>query len=109
MPTSEPDSDPPRPPPPHTLTVAQSKLASAEGVDFPPALRDLLLGTVRTLEPGGFSWLHDDLVNGGRMELEALLGTVVRSAAAHDLRVPACQTVYALLKPWAVRNGRQAG
>jgi ketopantoate reductase len=63
---------------------------------------------VRTLEPGGFSWLHDDLVNGGRMELEALLGTVVRSAAAHDLRVRPARPC-TLLKPWAVRNGRQAG
>jgi hypothetical protein len=39
------------------------------------------------------------------MELEALLGTVVRSAAAHDLRVRPARPC-TLLKPWAVRNGR---
>ena len=38
------------------------------------------------------------------MELEALHGFIVRRAAQHGLPVPMTQAVYAILRPWAVRN-----
>ena len=57
------------------------------------------------MEPGSFSSLHDDLVAGRRMELEALHGFVVRRAERHGVPVPMTRAVYAVLQPWAVRNG----
>jgi 2-dehydropantoate 2-reductase len=50
--------------------------------------------------------LHDDLMAGRRMELEALHGLVVRRAAELGVPVPMSQAVYAILKPWAIRNER---
>jgi 2-dehydropantoate 2-reductase len=38
------------------------------------------------------------------MELEALHGFVVRRAAKHGVAVPITEAIYAILKPWAVRN-----
>jgi 2-dehydropantoate 2-reductase len=43
--------------------------------------------------------LHDDLVAGRRMELEALHGFVVRRAAQHAVAVPMSEAVYAILQP----------
>jgi 2-dehydropantoate 2-reductase len=40
------------------------------------------------------------------MELEALHGFVVRRAAAYGVPVPMSKAIYAILKPWAVRNDR---
>ena len=57
-------------------------------------------------EPASFSSLHDDLVAGRPMELEALHGFVVRRAAQHGLAVPTSEAVYAILQPWAIRNQR---
>jgi 2-dehydropantoate 2-reductase len=55
------------------------------------------------LEPTGYSSLYDDLTNGRRMKLEALHGTVVRLAHRHEIPVPVSETIYAILRPWAVR------
>jgi hypothetical protein len=51
----------------------------------------------------------DDLTNGRRMELEALHGTGVRLARRHDISVLVSETIYAILRPWAVRNEVAAG
>ncbi len=81
-------------------------VAAAEGTPVPAAVEQRMLTTAQNVEPGGFSSLHDDLVRGRRMELEALHGFVVRRAAGHGLAVPTCEAVYAMLKPWAIRNER---
>jgi 2-dehydropantoate 2-reductase len=60
------------------------------------------------LEPTGYSSLYDDLTNGRRMELEALHGTVVRRARRHGIPVPVSEAIYAILRPWAVRNEASA-
>jgi len=44
------------------------------------------------------------MTHGNRMELEALHGTIVRLAHRHGLTAPVSEVVYAILKPWAVRN-----
>jgi 2-dehydropantoate 2-reductase len=72
----------------------------------PQAAQDLIVNTAKGLEPGSLSSLHDDLVAGRRMELEALHGTVVRKAAEHGVPVPMSEAVYAILQPWAVHNER---
>lgn len=79
-------------------------VARGEGVSIRDDSADQLLEFAQTLEPHVFSSLHDDLVAGRRMELEALHGAVVRHGRRHGVAVPACEAIYALLAPWAARN-----
>ena len=84
-------------------------LARAEGVDLTPDLVDRQLALTSGLAADSYSSLHHDLVNGRRMELEALHGTVVTRARAIGLAVPASEATYAILRPWADRNRPTAG
>ena len=79
-------------------------VATAAGVAVPDTTTDEWVAFARELEPTAYSSLHYDMVRGNRMELEALHGTVVRKAADHDVSVPCTETIYAILKPWAVAN-----
>ena len=88
------------------LVAETCAVAEAEGSPVPQAARERALALAQAAEPGSFSSLHDDLVAGRRMELEALHGFVVRRAARHGLGVPTTEAVYAILQPWAVRNQR---
>jgi len=81
-------------------------VAEADGHPVPAAARERALATAQSVEPGSFSSLHDDLVAGRRMELEALHGFVVRRAAERGVPVPATEAIHAVLAPWAVRNQR---
>jgi 2-dehydropantoate 2-reductase len=81
-----------------------SAVASAEGVDLPPDTTDRHASFAQSLAPTGYSSLYDDLTGGRRMELEALHGTVVSRARRHDIPVPVSEAIYAILRPWAVRN-----
>ena len=81
-------------------------VAEADGTPVPQAARERVLALAQAAEPGSFSSLHDDLVAGRRMELEALHGFVVRRAAQHGLAVPTSEAVYGILQPWAIRNLR---
>ncbi len=89
-----------------TVVEEVCALAAAEGVPLPPDTVDRHLGFAERLEPDATSSLYHDLVHGRPLELEALHGTVVRLARRHHLPVPACETLYALLRPWALRNQR---
>jgi len=88
------------------LVAEVCAVAEADGSPVPQAAQDSALTLAQAIEPGSFSSLHDDLVAGRRMELEALHGFVVRRAAQHGLAVPMSDAVYAMLQPWAVRNQR---
>jgi 2-dehydropantoate 2-reductase len=88
------------------LVAEVAAVAEADGSPLPPAARERALTLAQGVEPGSFSSLHDDLVAGRRMELEALHGLVVRRAAEHGVPVPMSEAVYAILKPSAVRNER---
>ena len=88
------------------LVAEVCAVAAADGSPVPQAAQERAVALARGLQPGGFSSLHDDLVAGRRMELEALHGFVVRRAAQHGLAVPTSETVYAILQPWAIRNQR---
>ena len=85
------------------LVTEVCAVAEAEGHTVPQAARERALALAQAL-PGSFSSLHDDLVAGRRMELEALHGFVIRRAARHHLAVPMSEAVYAILQPWAIRN-----
>jgi 2-dehydropantoate 2-reductase len=86
------------------LVAEVCAVAEAEGNPVPQAAQERALALAQAAEPGSFSSLHDDLVAGRRMELEALHGLVVRRAAQHRLAVPTSEAVYAILQPWAIRN-----
>ena len=88
------------------LVAEVCAVAEADGTPVPLAARDRALALAQAAEPGSFSSLHDDLVAGRRMELEALHGFVVRRAARHGLAVPMSEAVYAILQPWAIRGQR---
>jgi len=79
-------------------------VAGAEGVRLPPDAVDQMVGLAMKMAPGTYSSLHYDMTRGKPMELEALHGTAVRLAGKHGLPAPMCQAVYAILKPWALRN-----
>jgi len=88
------------------LVAEVCAVAEADGNPVPQAAQERALALAQTVEPGSFSSLHDDLVAGRRMELEALHGFVVRRAAQHGVAVPTSEAVYAILQPWAIRNQR---
>jgi 2-dehydropantoate 2-reductase len=88
------------------LVAEVAAVAEADGNPVPPSAQQQAMTMAQAVEPGSFSSLHDDLVAGRRMELEALHGFVVRRATEHGVAVPMSEAVYAILKPWAVRNQR---
>jgi 2-dehydropantoate 2-reductase len=79
-------------------------VATAEGIDLSDDALDRHEALALGLEPGTFSSLHYDMTHGKPMELEALHGELLRRARNHGLAVPATQAIYAILRPWAVRN-----
>jgi 2-dehydropantoate 2-reductase len=88
----------------HRLVAEACAVAEADGHPVPQAAQDRALAMAQAIEPGSFSSLHDDLVAGRRMELDALHGFIVRRAAEHGLAVPTSEAIYAILQPWAARN-----
>jgi 2-dehydropantoate 2-reductase len=85
------------------------KVARAEGVPLPEGLVERQLAIARSLEPAGYASLHDDLVAGRRLELEALHGELVRRAARTGVPVPVSTVIYGLLLPWVGGNGTAPG
>ncbi len=82
-------------------------VAAAEGVALPPDTVDKSVGLAMKMDPDTFSSLHYDMTQGKPMELEALHGTAIRLARKHNLAVPMCEAVYAILKPWAIQNAKR--
>jgi 2-dehydropantoate 2-reductase len=90
----------------HNLVTDVCAVAAAEGVELPTDLPDKTLGFADALEPSGGSSLLHDLVQGRRMELDTLLGEVVRRAELRGVEVPTSRAVYGVLQPWAARAER---
>lgn len=85
------------------LAAEVCAVAAADGVELPDDLPDKTLGFADALEPGGFSSLYHDLVHGRRMELDALLGEVIRRGERGGVDIPTSRAVYGVLQPWAAR------
>lgn len=77
------------------------RLARAEGVAVAADRIDQIEPYVRGIPGTMRSSLLIDLSQGKRIEVEALLGSVVRRAARLGLPVPIMSTLYAVLKPFA--------
>lgn len=74
-------------------------LARAAGVGLPDDVVDTVMKQASTVAPGAYSSLHDDLIQGKRLELEALHGHAVRLGERHGVPTPMVLAVYAALKP----------
>ncbi len=85
------------------LAAEVCAVAAAEGVELPDGLPDKALDMADAVDPGSYSSLHHDPVHGRRMELDALLGEVVRRAERGGVDVPTTRAVYGVLEPWAAR------
>jgi 2-dehydropantoate 2-reductase len=77
----------------------------AEGVPLADGIVETQLAAAAALDPALRSSLHDDLVAGRRLELEALLGELVRRAARVGLDAPTSAFLYAILLPQANPRG----
>ncbi|HUH08443.1 MAG TPA: 2-dehydropantoate 2-reductase [Egibacteraceae bacterium] len=83
-------------------------VAAAEGVKLPDETAQAHLDMAASLPGGVFSSLHDDLVAGRPMELEALHGAVIARARRDGVEAPMSEAIYAILEPWARRNAGSA-
>ena len=88
------------------LVAEVAAVAEADGCRSRRPPRSGPSALARSVEPGSFSSLHDDLVAGRRMELEALHGLVVRRAAEHGVPVPMSEA--ALCRPPALGAPQRA-
>ena len=74
-------------------------LAGASGVSLGPDPVDRYMGMLDAVGAGAYSSLHFDLVNGKRLELEALQGHAVRLGERLGVPTPMVFAVYAALRP----------
>jgi 2-dehydropantoate 2-reductase len=77
------------------------RLARAEGVPVAAETIDRICEYIGKIPGTMRSSLLIDLSQGKRIEVEALLGSVVRRAARAGIDAPISKTLYAVLKPWA--------
>jgi 2-dehydropantoate 2-reductase len=74
-------------------------VARAAGVTLPADVVAAVMKQATAVAPGAYSSLHDDLVHGKRLELEALHGHAVRLGERYGVPTPMVFAVYAALKP----------
>jgi len=86
-----------------SILAEVAEVGRADGIDLPLDLVDRYMALADQMQAGNFSSLYKDLVAGNRLELEALHGAIVRRAARYGLSVPACESIYSLLLPAALR------
>lgn len=84
------------------------RLARAEGVNVAPDRIAQIAPYVEAIPGSMRSSLLIDLAQGKKIEVEALLGSVVRRAARAGVPVPVMSTLYAVLKPYALGEPRPA-
>jgi 2-dehydropantoate 2-reductase len=76
-------------------------LARAEGVALEAGLVNRVAGYVDAIPPTTRSSLLIDISQGKPIEVEALIGAVVRRAERHGIATPIMASLYAVLKPHA--------
>lgn len=81
-------------------------VASAEGIELPEDTVTEWVEFAQNLEADASSSLHYDMTRGNRMELEALHGALVKKANEHNVSAPRSRTIYAILRPWALKNAQ---
>ena len=81
----------------------------ALGVPLAEGLVDSALERVLAQADDEGTSLRHDLLHGKRMEVEALQGTLSRLGRETGVPTPFTDAVYAILEPWALRNGTALG
>ncbi|HET7263149.1 MAG TPA: 2-dehydropantoate 2-reductase [bacterium] len=81
-------------------------VAKAEGIHVAARFTEQTLGFMAKLEPWMRGSMALDLLEGRRLELETLNGTMVRLGRAREVPVPVTWTIYAALRPF--ENGPPA-
>jgi 2-dehydropantoate 2-reductase len=84
-----------------TVLEEVAEVGRAEGALLRPDLVQQHLAFAMALEPHGRSSMYDDLAAGRRLELEALLGEVVRRGIHAGVSTPVVDVLYGLLLPSA--------
>jgi len=84
-----------------TILEEVTALARASGVTLPPNVVETLVKQGEALPPTLMASLGNDLMQGRRLELEALHGFAVRLGERLGIATPAVSAVYAALKPHA--------
>ena len=82
------------------LLEEMAALARAAGADPGPGIVETCLGYLDALGAGGYSSLHYDLMQGKRLEIDALQGYAVRLGERHAVPTPMLFAVYAALRPY---------
>jgi 2-dehydropantoate 2-reductase len=75
-------------------------IAHAEGIDLPSDIRAQKLAYLDAMPPSSRSSMMMDLVAGRPIEVEALLGSVVRRGRAAGVPTPVMEALYGVLKPF---------
>ena len=75
-------------------------VARAGGIDMPDDFIDQFRGIISTLAPTLRPSMYYDLEAGRRLELEELIGTVIRLGEKHSVAAPLTFAIYAALKPY---------
>ncbi len=73
-------------------------VAQAHGIKLAPDAVEKQSAFAVNVQPGNMASMHRDLVNGKRLEIDALSGAVVRLGAAKSIKTPVHQTIYVALK-----------
>jgi 2-dehydropantoate 2-reductase len=84
-----------------TIVEEVAALARASGVDLPDDAVDQVVKFAATIPPGNRASLAQDLLQGRRLELEALHGHAARLGERLGVPTPAIFAVYAALAPHA--------
>jgi 2-dehydropantoate 2-reductase len=90
-----------------TIVEELAAVARASGVPLADGVVDSIVKAAEGLAPQALSSLYHDLVQGRRLELEALHGHAVRLGERLEVPTPTVAAVYAALKPHV--DGRAAG
>ncbi|MGE3536937.1 MAG: ketopantoate reductase family protein [Candidatus Tectimicrobiota bacterium] len=94
---------------PETRAIIEGAIAEVLAIgraSGAPIMDDSLTWAMTALDqfPGtGRSSLAKDFLAGNRVELDGLTGVVVRLARTHGVPAPINDTLYGILKPWALR------
>lgn len=98
---------------PETRAIIQGAIAEVLAVgraSGAPIIDDTLAWSMAALDqfPGtGRASLAKDFLAGNRVELDGLTGVVVRMAREYGVPTPINDTLYGILKPWALRLNAQ--
>jgi 2-dehydropantoate 2-reductase len=75
-------------------------IAAREGAGLDPDMAQRCANFLESLAPTNYSSLYQDLIQGRRLELDALHGYAVKLGERHGIPTPALFAVYAALKPY---------